>query len=185
MAATPNITQLLVAWQSGNKAALDELTPVIYDELHRLAMHYMRGEASGHTLQATALVNEAYLRLVDAEQPWQNRAHFLGVAAQMMRRILVDHARTRGSQKRGANKTHVNIDEATIVAADHGDVVIELDDALNKLSKFDERKSKLIELRFFGGLTYEETAEVLSISTTTLDRELRMAKAWLKQELRA
>jgi RNA polymerase sigma-70 factor, ECF subfamily len=178
-----SITQLLSAWQSGNRAALDELTPIIYNELHRLAQHYMRGENAGHTLQATALVNEAYIRLMDAEQPWQNRAHFMGVAAQMMRRILVDHARARGSQKRGGNKTHINIDEATIITQDNEDVVIELDDALNKLAKFDERKSKLIELRFFGGLTYEETAEVLSISTTTLDRELRMAKAWLKQEL--
>lgn len=185
MAAAHHITQLLADWRAGNRAALDELAPAIYDELHRLAQHYMRGEKAGHTLQATALVNEAYLRLVDSEQPWQNRAHFLGVAAQMMRRILVDHARARGSQKRGANRTHVNIDEATLITEDNDDVVLGLDDALNKLAKFDERKSRLIELRFFGGLTYEETAEVLSISTTTLDRELRLAKAWLRNELRA
>lgn len=185
MPATAHITQLLADWQSGNREALDQLTPVIYEELHGLAQRYMRGEASGHTLQATALVNEAYLRLVDSQQPWQNRAHFLGVAAQMMRRILVDHARARGSAKRGANKTHVNVDEVTIVMQDNDDVVLGLDDALIKLAKFDERKSRLIELRFFGGLTYEETAEVLSISTTTLDRELRLAKAWLKHELRA
>ena len=178
------ITQLLSEWQAGNRAALDQLTPLIYDELYRLAQRYMRGEAGSHTLQATALVNEAYLRLVGSEQPWRNRAHFLGVAAQMMRRILVDHARARGSQKRGSNSTHVNIDEATLVAA-ADDTVVELDDALNKLAKFDERKSRLIELRFFGGLTYEEAAEVLSISTTTLDRELRLAKAWLKQEMQA
>jgi RNA polymerase sigma-70 factor, ECF subfamily len=178
-----NITQLLSAWQSGDRAALDKLAPVVYDELHRLAQHYMRGESAGHTLQATALVNEAYIRLIDTEQPWQSRAHFLGVAAQMMRRILVDHARARGSKKRGENRTHVNLDEATLITQDNEELVIELDDALNKLAKFDERKSKLIELRFFGGLTYEEAAEVLAISTTTLDRELRMAKAWLKQEL--
>lgn len=180
-----HITQLLTAWQAGNRAALDELTPLVYQELRRLAERYMRGEAVGHTLQATALVHEAYLRLVDSEQPWKNRAHFLGVAAQMMRRILVDHARARGSQKRGGDLSRVNLDEATIVTQDNDEVVLGLDDALTKLSKFDERKSRLIELRFFGGLTYEETAEVLSISTTTLDRELRMAKAWLKQELAA
>lgn len=183
--ASAHITQLLSDWQSGNREALDQLTPVIYDELHRLAKHYMRGESMGHTLQATALVNEAYLRLIDSEQPWKNRAHFLGVAAQMMRRILVDHARSRGSAKRGADFTHVDIDDATIITQDNDDVVLGLDDALNKLAKFDERKSRLIELRFFGGLTYEETAEVLSISTTTLDRELRLAKAWLKHELQA
>ena len=179
----PDITHLLVAWQSGNREALDQLTPVIYDELHRLARHYMRGEAQGHTLQSTALLNEAYIRLVDSEQPWKNRAHFLGVAAQMMRRVLVDYARARGSAKRGADISHVNIDDATIVAEENDEVVLGLDDALDKLAKFDERKSRLIELRFFGGLTYEETAEVLSISTTTLDRELRLAKAWLKNEL--
>jgi RNA polymerase sigma factor (TIGR02999 family) len=176
------ITKLLSAWQAGNRAALDELAPRIHDELYRLAQRYMRGESAGHTLQATALVNEAYLRLAGSEQPWQNRAHFLGVAAQMMRRILVDHARARGSQKRGSNRTHVNLDEVTIFAG-ADDTVMELDDALRKLAEFDERKARLIELRFFGGLTYEEAAEVLSISTTTLDRELRLAKAWLKQEL--
>lgn len=182
--STPPITQLLSAWQSGNRAALDELTPLIYDELYRLAQHYMRGESANHTLQATALVNEAYLRLVGNEQPWRNRAHFLGVAAQMMRRILVDHARARGSQKRGSNRTHVDLDEATILV-DADDTVVELDDALTKLAQFDETKSRLIELRFFGGLTYEEAAEVLSISTSTLDRELRLAKAWLKHEMSA
>lgn len=180
-----SITQLLTAWQAGDRAALDELAPAIYGELHRLAKHYMHGEAKDHTLQATALVNEAYVRLVGTQQPWQSRAHFLGVAAQMMRRILVDHARARGSHKRGANRTHVNIEDATLITQDNEAAVIELDDALRKLAKFDERKSKLIELRFFGGLTYEEAAEVLAISTTTLDRELRMAKAWLKQELTA
>src|SRR5262245_41485380 len=136
----PNITHPLVAWQSGNKAALDEITPAIYQELHRLAERYMRGDQVGHTLQATTYVNEAYRRLVDAEQPWKSRAHFLGVAAQMMRRILVDHARARGSAKRGANKTHVNLDEATWVSQENDEVIIELDDALIKLAKFDERK---------------------------------------------
>lgn len=178
-----HITQLLADWQAGNRAALDQLTPVIYQELHRLADRYMRGESAGHTLQATALVNEAYMRLIESEQPWQNRAHFLGVAAQMMRRILVDHARARGSAKRGSDLTHVDIDEATIVTQDNGDVVLGLDAALTKLAKFDERKSRLVELRFFGGLTDEETQEVLGISLTTLERELRLAKAWLKQEL--
>ena len=178
-----NITQLLSAWQSGDASALDQLAPAIYDELHRLANQYIRNESPGHTLQATALINEAFIRLVDTHQPWQNRAHFMGVAAQMMRRILVDHARARGSQKRGSNRTHVNIDEVTLFVQNNDDVVIELDEALTKLAKFDERKAKLIELRFFGGMTYEETAEVLGISTTSLDRELRLAKAWLKQEL--
>jgi RNA polymerase sigma-70 factor (ECF subfamily) len=177
------ITQLLVDWQAGNRAALDQLTPVIYQELHRLAERYMRGESAGHTLQATALVNEAYMRLIDSEQPWQSRAHFLGVAAQMMRRILVDHARSRGSAKRGSDLTHVDIDTATIVTQDNDDVVLGLDAALLKLAQFDERKSRLVELRFFGGLTDEETQEVLGISLTTLERELRLAKAWLKQEL--
>src|SRR5262245_45797439 len=144
MAMTQQITQLLIDWQAGNQAALAELSPVIYDELHRLAQRYMRSESAGHTLQATALVNEAYLRLVDTEQPWRNRAHFLGVAAQMMRRILVDHARARGSAKRGADISHVNIDDATIVTQENDDVVLGLDDALTKLAKFDERKSKLI-----------------------------------------
>lgn len=181
--SSPSITQLLSAWQSGDQSALNKLAPVVYAELHRLAQHYMRGEATGHTLQATALVNEAYIRLVGTQQPWQSRAHFLGVAAQMMRRILVDHARARGSHKRGSNRTHVDIDEVTLIAEDNGAQVIELDAALKKLSEFDERKSKLIELRFFGGRTYEEAAEVLAISTTTLDREMRMAKAWLKLEL--
>jgi RNA polymerase sigma-70 factor, ECF subfamily len=180
-----DITKLLIDWQNGNRGALDELAPAVYDELHRLAQRHMRGERRAGTLQATALVHEAYLRLVGSEQPWKNRAHFLGVAAQMMRRILVDHARARGSAKRGADISHVNIDEATLVGEDNDQLVLGLDDALNKLAKFDERKSKLIELRFFGGLTYEETAEVLSISTTTLDRELRLAKAWLKIELQA
>lgn len=182
--SSPSITQLLSAWQSGDQAALDKLAPAVYAELYRLAQHYMRGEATGHTLQATALVNEAYIRLVGTQQPWQSRAHFLGVAAQMMRRILVDHARARSSHKRGSNRTHVNIDDVSLITQDEAEV-IELDEALKKLAKFDERKSKLIELRFFGGLTYEEAAEVLAISTTTLDRELRMAKAWLKQELTA
>jgi RNA polymerase sigma factor (TIGR02999 family) len=178
-----HITQLLADWQAGNRDALDQLTPVIYQELHRLAERYMRGESAGHTLQATALVNEAYLRLIDSEQPWKSRAHFLGVAAQMMRRILVDHARSRGSAKRGSDLSHVDIDEATIVTQDNGDIVLGLDAALLKLAKFDERKSRLVELRFFGGLTDEETQEVLGISVTTLERELRLAKAWLKQEL--
>ncbi len=156
---------------------------MIYEELHRIAQHYMRSESSDHTLQATALVSEAYLRLVGSEQQWQNRAHFLGVAAQMMRRILVDHARARGSAKRGSGQVHVDLDQATLISEDSDEIVLAVDEALVKLAKFDARKSQLIELRFFGGLTYEQAAEFLGITVPTLERELRLAKAWLKSEL--
>ena len=156
---------------------------MIYEELHRIAQHYMRSESSDHTLQATALVSEAYLRLVGSEQRWQNRAHFLGVAAQMMRRILVDHARARGSAKRGSNQVHVDLDQATLISEDSDEIVLAVDEALKKLAKFDARKSQLIEVRFFGGLTHEQAAEFLGMSVPTIERELRLAKAWLKTEL--
>ena len=177
------ITRLLVAWSGGDRQALDSLTPHIYEELRQLAERYMRNEKAGHTLQPTALVHEAYERLIGVDLPWRNRAHFLGVAAQVMRRILVDHARTRNAAKRGADFSRVSFDEAVQIAADSDELVLGLDDALAKLGRFDELKSRILEMRFFGGLTYEQAAAALDISPATLDRELRLAKAWLKHEL--
>jgi RNA polymerase sigma-70 factor (ECF subfamily) len=177
------ITRLLAAWSGGDRAALDSLTPHIYEELRRLAERHMRNEKPGHTLQPTALVHEAYERLIGVELPWRNRAHFLGVAAQVMRRILVDHARTRNAAKRGADFSRVSFDEAVQIAAESEELVLGLDDALAKLGRFYELKSRILEMRFFGGLTYEQAAAALDISPATLDRELRLAKAWLKHEL--
>jgi RNA polymerase sigma-70 factor, ECF subfamily len=177
------ITRLLEAWSGGDRQALDSLTPHIYAELRQLAERYMRNEKAGHTLQPTALVHEAYERLIGVDLPWRNRAHFLGVAAQVMRRILVDHARARNAAKRGVDYSRVSLDEAVHVAADSDELVLGLDDALAKLGRFDELKSRILEMRFFGGLTYDQAAAALDISTATLDRELRLAKAWLKHEL--
>jgi RNA polymerase sigma-70 factor, ECF subfamily len=177
------ITRLLVAWSNGDRQALDSLTPHIYEELRQLAERYMRNEKAGHTLQPTALVHEAYERLIGVELPWRNRAHFLGVAAQVMRRVLVDHARTRNAAKRGADFSRVSFDEAMHIAAESDELVLGLDDALAKLGRFDELKSRILEMRFFGGLTYDQAAAALDISPATLDRELRLAKAWLKHEL--
>lgn len=177
------ITRLLEAWAGGDRQALDDLTPHIYAELRRLAERYMRNEKDGHTLQPTALVHEAYERLIGVDLPWRNRAHFLGVAAQVMRRILVDHARARNAVKRGVDYSRVSLDEAVNIAADSDELVLGLDDALAKLGRFDELKSRILEMRFFGGLTYDQAAAALDISPATLDRELRLAKAWLKHEL--
>ena len=177
------ITRLLEAWSGGDRQALDSLTPHIYEELRRLAEHYMRNEKAGHTLQPTALVHEAYERLIGVDLPWRNRAHFLGVAAQVMRRILVDHARARNAAKRGVDYSRVSLDEAVALAADSDELVLGLDAALAKLGRFDELKSRILEMRFFGGLTYDQAAAALDISPATLDRELRLAKAWLKHEL--
>ncbi|PZN33964.1 MAG: RNA polymerase subunit sigma-70 [Proteobacteria bacterium] len=182
---SPAITHLLQAWTEGDRNALNELTPLLYEELHRLAERCMRGESTGHTLQTTALVHEAYERLVGVDLPWRNRAHFLGMAAQIMRRILVDHARRRNSLKRGVDYSRVSLDEALEIALDTDEVVLDLDAALAKLSRFDELKSRILEMRFFGGLTYEEAAGALEISTSELDRELRLAKAWLRHQLEA
>jgi RNA polymerase sigma factor (TIGR02999 family) len=178
------ITRLLEAWSGGDRRALDSLTPHIYEELRQLAERYMRNEKAGHTLQPTALVHEAYERLIGVDLPWRNRAHFLGVAAQVMRRILVDHARARNAAKRGVDYSRVSLDEAVELAdGDSDELVLGLDEALAKLGRFDELKSRILEMRFFGGLTYDQAAAALDISPATLDRELRLAKAWLKHEL--
>ncbi|HKC88277.1 MAG TPA: sigma-70 family RNA polymerase sigma factor, partial [Blastocatellia bacterium] len=161
-ASSQNITRLLLDWRNGDQTALDQLMPLVYEELRRMANHYMRNERRGHTLQTSALVNEAYLRLVDHENiEWANRAHFFYVAAQAMRRILVDHARTRNYQKRGGGALKVSLDEAAMVTEEHAAEMIALDDALEGLAKIDERKARVVELRYFGGLSVEETAEAL------------------------
>ena len=180
------ITQLLQAWGNGDQWALEKLTPLVYEELHKAAQRYMAREGTGHTLQTTALVNEVYLRLVDVrEVTWQNRAHFFAVCARLMRRILTDFARSRRYLKRGGDAQHVSLDEALVVSEEPRADVLALDDALNSLSAFDERKGKVVELRFFGGLTVEETAEVLNVSPDTVLRDWRLAKDWLVRELSA
>ena len=179
-------TQLLVAWSEGDRSALDQLMPVVYDELRRLAKFYMSGEREGHLLQTTALVNEAYLRLTDSSRvKWQNRAHFLAVSAQMMRRILVDFARSRNFQKRGGGAQQVSLAEAMSISLEKDKDLVGLDEALNELALVDERKSKVVEMRFFGGLSVEETAEVLKVSVDTVMRDWKFAKVWLLRELSA
>lgn len=174
------VTGLLEAWSHGDKAALDKLTPLVHEELRRLAHHYMRGERAGHTLQTTALVNEAYLRLVEqTDVRWESRAHFFAVAAQVMRHILIDHARTRARQKRGGEAEHVSFDEAQTMTASRAAELLALDEALNELAKVDERRSKVVELRYFGGLSIAETAAVLKVQPITVSRDWRWAKAWL------
>jgi RNA polymerase sigma factor (TIGR02999 family) len=178
------VTRLLRAWSDGDRQALDALLPVVYAEVRRLARSYLRRERPDHTLQATALVNEAYLRLVDQrEVQWQNRAHFFGIAAQIMRRILVDHARMRGAQKRGSGEVPVVFDEALEVAAERNLDIVALDEALEALAALDARQARIVELRFFGGLSIEEAAEVLSLSPATVKREWAGARAWLRREL--
>ena len=168
----------------GDKPALDELMPAVYDELRRLAQHYLSRERGGHTLQTTALVHEAYLRLVDQKSVnWQNRAQFFGIAAQMMRRILVDHARTKKRAKRGGSDIKVSLADATVLVKGQDLDVVALDEALNRLAEIDEQQSRVVELRFFSGLTVAETAEVMRISTATVKRDWSMAKAWLHREL--
>lgn len=180
----PEVTQLLVAWGDGDQAARDQLMPLVYEELHRLAHRYMGRERVGHTLQTSALVNEAYLRLIDQSRVhWQNRAHFFGIAAQMMRRILVDYARSRGLAKRGGDARQVSLDEAATVSEERAANVVALDDALNGLAEFDLRKSQIVELRYFGGLSIDETAEVLAVSPGTVMRDWTMAKAWLRRAM--
>lgn len=178
------VTQMLVAWGNGDQAARDQLMPLVYDELHRLAHQYMNKERSGHTLQTSALVNEAFVRLVgQRDVHWQNRAHFFGIAAQMMRRILVDYARNRQYVKRGGNARQVSLDEAVIVSKERSADVVALDDALKDLAEFDLRKSQIVELRFFGGLSIDETAKVLAVSPGTVMRDWTLAKAWLKRAM--
>ena len=178
-----DISALLRAWSGGDQSALDRLTPIVYNELHRLARRYMKHERPGHSLQSAALVNEAYLRLVDYERmQWQNRAHFFAVSAQVMRRILVDHAR-RHNLKRGGGVRHVALEEAAAVGGDQGPDLVALDDAMNTLARIDPRKVQVVEMRFFGGLSVEETAEVLKVSPVTVKRDWRAARAWLYREL--
>jgi RNA polymerase sigma factor (TIGR02999 family) len=179
------VTRLLKAWAGGDAAAAERLAPLISGELRRLARHYMRGERDGHTLQATALVNEAWIRLADAAAVnWQDRAHFFAVSAQMMRRILVDSARARRSDKRGGPLARVNLDDAPELGSSRDGELVSLDDALNLLAKLDPRKARVIELRFFGGLSVEETAEVLKISEQSVIRDWRLAKSWLQREMK-
>lgn len=177
------VTQLLRQWSSGNKEALDELMPLVYEQLHKLALHCLRGERADHTLRATALVHEAYLRLVDADVAWQDRVHFYAVAARLLRRILVDHARTQNREKRGGGAGKISLDEAVLIGPGGAPGIVELDDAMHSLARHDARKSEIVELLYFGGLTYDETAAALKISPATVHRELTMAKAWLYREL--
>jgi RNA polymerase sigma factor (TIGR02999 family) len=182
--ATNNEMSLLLrAWTGGDRSALEQLTPIVYEELHRLARYYMNRERSGHSLQATALVNEAYMRLVDYKRmEWQNRAHFFAVSAQVMRRILVEHARRR-NLKRGGGVAHVSLDDAVVVGGERGSDIVALNDAMHALAVMDPRKAQVVEMRFFGGLSVEETAEVLKVSAVTVMRDWRTAKAWLYREL--
>jgi RNA polymerase sigma factor (TIGR02999 family) len=183
--SSSDVTGLLRAWGQGDENALQKLMPLVYDQLHAAARRYMAGERTGHTLQTTALIHETYLRLVDIRRvEWQDRAHFLAVCAQLMRRILIDFARSRAYQKRGGATPHVNFNEALVVTAQPDFNLIALDDALNRLAKMDERKSKVVELRFFGGLDVKETAEVMKVSPDTVMRDWKMAKVWLLRELR-
>jgi len=178
------ITQLLVAWNQGDQAALERLTPLVHGELHRLAKRYMAGERKGHILQTTALVNEAYLRLIDWRNvEWKNRAHFFGLAAQIMRRILVDFARAYQSEKRGGDEIRVSLSEAANVPSERSPDLVALDDALQSLEKLDRRQARVVELRFFAGLSLEETAEALSVSLSTVRRDWGLAEAWLYREL--
>jgi RNA polymerase sigma factor (TIGR02999 family) len=180
------VTRLLQAWSAGEQGAFDKLVPVVYQELHRLAQHYMAQERPGHTLQTTALVNEAYLRLVGGKQvSWQNRAHFFGVSAQLMRRILVDFARSRRSLRRGGGAQAVSLDEALVVSPKPGADLVALDDAIQTLAAKDPRRGRVVELRFFGGLSVAETAEVLQVSAETVMHDWKLAKAWLQRELEA
>ena len=184
--ASQDLTQLLAAWSDGNQAALEKLLPLVNAELRRLAGHYMRRENPGHTLQTSALVNEAYIRLIDQKHVrWQNRAHFYGIASQLMRRILIDHARSNQYAKRGGGAVKVSLDEAAAITEARSAELLAVDEALEKLTAMDARKGRLVELRFFGGLTEEETAEVLGISLPTVQREWRAAKAWLHRMLTA
>lgn len=178
------VTGLLRSWGQGDESALEKLVPLVYDQLHMAARRYMAGERPGHTLQTTALIHETYLRLVNVRQvKWQNRAHFFAICAQLMRRILVDFARSRGYQKRGGDATRVDLDEALLISPEPGANLVALDQALQRLAEVDERKSRVVELRFFGGLSVKEASEVLKVSTDTVMRDWKLAKVWLLREL--
>ena len=183
--SSDTVTQLLRAWRQGDAAALDQLVPVVYQKLRRLARHHMAGQRPGHTLQATALVNEAYMRLVDCEQVnWKDRAHFFAISARMMRRVLVEFARSRQYQKRGAGARKTSLDEGVIASPQRGQDLVALDDALQALAAEYPRQAQVVELRFFGGLNVEETAEVLHVSAITVMRDWQLAKVWLARELK-
>jgi RNA polymerase sigma factor (TIGR02999 family) len=185
MPAPSEITRLLIAWSEGDQAALERLLPLIERELHRIARHYMRRENPGHTLQTTALVNEAYFRLIDQRHVrWQNRAHFFAIAAQIMRRILLNYARDRQRVKRGGQAVQVSLSEVAVADEERSAELIALDEALGRLAAIDERKCRVVELRYFGGLSVEETAEVLGVSAVTVARDWKMARAWLAREIR-
>ena len=184
IAAQHEVTQLLMAWNEGDQSALERLIPLVHAELHRIARRYMRNERAGHTLQTSALINEAYLRLIDAQQVrWQNRAHFFGIAAQLMRRVLVDFARSRGYKKRGGGAFQVSLDETMVITKERGEDLVALDEALSALSELDERKGRVVEMRFFGGLSEKEIAEALRVSLETVRRDWRLAKSWLRRRL--
>jgi RNA polymerase sigma factor (TIGR02999 family) len=184
-APPPRVTELLQAWSGGDSAALDRLIPIVHDELYRIAHRCMAAEKPGHTLQPTALVNEAYLRLIETRRMnWQNRAHFLAMAARIMRRILVDFARSKQYQKRGGGAVRVTLVDDVAVSTEPGRDLVALDEALDALARVDERKSRVIEMRFFGGLSVKETAEALQVSPETVMRDWRLAKAWLLRQLR-
>jgi RNA polymerase sigma-70 factor (ECF subfamily) len=184
LVSTHHVTQLLQAWGAGDEGALEQLMPLVYNELHRLAQRYMASEQTGHPLQTTALVHEVYLRLVDVQKvDWQNRAHFCALCARLMRRILIDFARSRNYQKRGGKFAHIELEEAATVSVAVGAELLAVDEALKKLVTVDARKSEVVEMRFFGGLTVEETAAALKVSPETVMRDWKLAKAWLLREL--
>lgn len=183
MSANKQITQLLVEWRSGNERALNELMPLVHDNLRQLAGKYMRNENAGHTLQATALVNEAFLKLFDNSVTWQNRAHFLAIAARSMRQILVDHARSKKSQKRGGGEFMVTLHDTQVADGHSEPDLLDIEDALDRLADADPRKADIVELSFYGGMTYDEIGEALGISAATVDRELRFSRAWLRKEM--
>lgn len=181
----PSATILLHAWRGGEASALDRLLPLVYDELARIARGALRSERSDHTLQTRALVHEAYIRLIDADVSWQDKAHFMAVAARTMRRVLVDHARSRRRQKRGGGAVKVELEDVTAMVAAPSVDVLDLHDVLERLAAFDPRQANIVELHFFGGLNYDETAEAVGVSAATVDRDLRNAKAWMRHELSA
>jgi RNA polymerase sigma-70 factor, ECF subfamily len=184
MPSATNISHLLAAWSDGDESALDELVPAVEAELRRLAAHYMRGERAGHTLETTALINEVYLRFVGGPRVrWQSRAHFYGIAAKVMREILIDYARARRRRKRGGDRTQVSLDEGAVLSVEKSAELLALHEALNKLSDVDRRKSRVVELRYFGGLSVEEIAEVLKVSPVTVMRDWSIARAWLRKEI--
>jgi RNA polymerase sigma factor (TIGR02999 family) len=180
---TSEVSRLLLAWRDGDASALQRLVPLVYHQLHALAQRHLRGERPDHTLQTTALIHEAYLRLVGADVQWEGRAHFLAVAAQTMRRILVDHARGKQREKRGAGAVPVDLDRIAVASPQAGPELVALDDALERLATLDTRKARAVDLHYFGGFSYDETAEALGVSPATVHRELRLAKAWLYREL--